>query len=324
MTQNTITINGVPIYVDSAALLSLLSTPKEVPFGTYADQWYDTFKKKKVRPKTQVTYEYLLRKHINPFFGEMMIGQISVSTVQRFYDAKCDLSKSTLHQCSVILHQIFKAAIEDRLIDFNPTESVRLTYSQRVQPREALQDEDIRDIIRQLPRLKGSDSRLINLMIYTGMRRGEIVGLRWEDIDFDNDLIHVRRAVTFISNKPILGETKSKAGMRDIPLLPELKTVLEKDRREEGYVIGKGDAPITEAMYRRAFERIFKKMELHNATAHVFRHTFLTTAASSLDLKTLQTIAGHASHVTTMGYVHKRDEKIKNAQVQLTGMFQQN
>lgn len=323
MTQNTVTINGVPIYVDSAALLSLLIKPKEVLMKDYAKQWYETFKKKKLRPKTQITYEYLLRKHIFPFFGDMFLGDIDVSTVQKFYDEKSHLSRSTLHNTQVILHQIFKSAIEDKLINSNPTESERLTYSTRCNPREALNDDDIRDIIRQLPRLKGSDSRLINLMIYTGMRRGEIVGLRWEDIDFENNMIHVRRAATFISNKPILGETKSKCGLRDIPLLPELKAVLEKDRQEEGFVIGKGDAPITEVAYRRAFERIVNKMELHNATAHIFRHTFLTTAASTLDLRTLQAIAGHASHVTTMGYVHKRDEKIRNAQIQLTGMFQQ-
>lgn len=308
-------------YIDPALLLSLLSPQESVPMREYATQWYESFKKKRIRPNTQATYENLLHKHIIPFFGDTPVNRIDVPMIQKFYDTRAHLSKSTLHQCSVILHQIFKAAIEDRMIGFNPTESIRLTYSQRVKTREALTDEEIRDVIRQLPRLKGSDSRMLHLLIYTGMRRGEVAGLRWEDIDFEENVIHVKRAVQFISNRPIVGETKSKAGIREVPLLPELKEALLKDRKEEGYIVGDGEHPITERAYICAFRRILRKMELHGATAHIFRHTFLTTASSSLDLKTLQSIAGHASHVTTMGYVHKRDELIRDAQTRLTGMF---
>ena len=321
MTQNTITVNGVPINIDSAALFALLQSRKTPPMKDYSTQWYEGFKKKQIRPRTQVTYKSLLYKHIIPFFGDLAIGDIDITSIQKFYDAKSNLSKSTIHQCSIILHQIFKAAIEDRLIEYNPTESKRLTYSSKVTERDALTHEEIKDIIRQLPRLKQSDLLMLSLMIFTGERRGEVLGLRWEDIDWDEDIIHVQRAVCYLSNQALVGPTKSKAGIRDIPLLPELKRILTQFKRDAGYIVGNGEKPLSERAYRRAYERIQKKMELHGATAHIFRHTFLTMAVDSLDLKTLQSVAGHASHVTTMRYVHKRDEKIREAREKLTGMF---
>ena len=298
MTQNTIVINGVPVYVDSAALISLLSNQKKPSplMSEYVNQWFESFKKKKLRPRTQVTYDSLIRTHIKPFFGDKPVGDIDVSTIQQFYDSKNGLSKSTVRQCKILLHQIFNAAIEDNLIDHNPTESVRLTYSGRVTERQALTQLEIKDVIRQMVRLKGSDHRLLAIMIYTGVRRGEACGLRWEDIDFDSNMIHIKRAVSFVANQPLVGQTKSKAGIRDIPLLPELKAILEPYRREKGYLVGRGEEPVTERAYICAFNRIIKKMDLHGATAHIFRHTFLTMAMDVVDLKTLQTIAGHSSH----------------------------
>lgn len=321
--QNTIIVNGVPVNIDGTALFALLSSRQRTnkKMSEYALSWYENFKKKQIRPRTQVTYESLLHKHILPFFGDMNVQDIDVSDIQKFYDERKDFAKSTIHQCSVLLHQIFKAAIEDRLIDYNPTESMRLTYSNRAKTREALTQDEIKDIIRQLPRLKRNDLLMLALMIFTGERRGEVLGLRWEDIDFENHLVYVKRAVGFISNKPIVGPTKSKAGIREIPLLPELEEILTKYRMETGYIVGGKDEPLSERAYRRAYERICKSVELHGATAHVFRHTFLTMAIDSLDLKTLQSLAGHASHVTTMRYVHKRDEKIREAGEKLTGMY---
>lgn len=316
--DKSIIINGVTL---DAILSALQQQQPDVKMGDYANKWFESFKKKRLRPGTQKTYSYLLNKHIIPFFSERAVASISVADIQSFYDSLSYLSRSTLRQMRVILHQIFRAAKEDKLIADNPTESDRLSYSNRMSVREALTQDAIQHIVRQLVRLKGSDLLLLSLLIYTGERRGEVLGLRWEDIDFDSDMIHVERAVAFPSNQPFVGETKSKAGVRSIPLLPELKNILLRYKKAEGYIVGNGDKPLTERAYRCAYKRIDSKLDLHGATAHVFRHTFMTMAVDALDLKTLQTIAGHASHVTTMRYVHKRDEKIAAAKDKLTGMF---
>ena len=157
MTKNTITINGVPVYVDSSAVIELLSGKKETPLmAEYAWLWYET-SKKKLCSRTRITYQWLITKHIEPFFKDLRVSDVNVSVMQRFYDEKSSLSRSTIRQCRIILHQVFNAAIKNKLIDTNPTESVRLTYSDRAQERRALMQEDVRDAIRQLPRLKGNN-----------------------------------------------------------------------------------------------------------------------------------------------------------------------
>jgi integrase len=86
-------------------------------------------------------------------------------------------------------------------------------------------------------------------------------------------------------------------------------------KKAEGYIVGDGEKPLTERTFTRMWERIGKKIDLHGATPHVFRHTYITMAASSgIDVKTLQAIAGHADIKMTMDrYAHKRDEKVMEA-----------
>lgn len=148
--------------------------------------------------------------------------------------------------------------------------------------------------------------------MYTGMRLGEVLGLRWEDIDFDAGLIRIRRNVTHPTNQPFIGTTKTSNGVRTIPLLDELRKHLGTSGK--GFVVG-GDSPYTKMQHRRAWERITKQIDLHGATAHVFRHTFLTILASTgVDVKTLQAIAGHGDIQITMNrYVHPVNDNILKA-----------
>ena len=104
-------------------------------------------------------------------------------------------------------------------------------------------------------------------------------------------------------------------------MLPELDAALRSYEREGEYIIG-GNRPITEQAYQRTWERINRTINLHGATAHVFRHTFATIAAPYLDIKPLQTIMGHADIETTLDrYTHVQEERIRAAGSLLTGKF---
>ena len=107
--------------------------------------------------------------------------------------------------------------------------------------------------------------------------------------------------------------TKTKSGVRDVPLLKSLAAILEPTR-SKGYLLG-GEKPFTAKQYMTLWTHIKKRVNVYDATAHVFRHTFLTAANSEgVDLKTLQTIAGHSdSHTTMQVYVHAQPGKIKEA-----------
>ena len=94
------------------------------------------------------------------------------------------------------------------------------------------------------------DMRLVALLIFTGIRRGEALGLQWEDIDFDRKLINIRRSVRFVGNKGYISPTKSKAGVRLIPLEPQLEDILMVLPPDSKYILGNGEFPITEMTYK--------------------------------------------------------------------------
>ena len=136
-------------------------------------------------------------------------------------------------------------------------------------------------------------------------------------------LIAVKRAVTYRNNRPVIGQTKSEAGNRLIPLDEQLAAFLQPCRQLNGYIIGSGEEPITETTFKRMWERIKKKINLYGATPHVFRHTYITLAASSgMDVKTLQSIAGHSDIKMTLDrYAHKRETNVIAAGGLISSVF---
>ena len=283
-------------------------------FADYAWEWFESYKVPKLRPGTEMNYRLIIRKHLVPFFGSMRLDEITTVDVQRFYNQQAHKANSSVRCMGIILHGIFDSAIEDGLCVIDPTRSKRLTYSKKKTIREALPIEDAQDIICNLDRLELKDRLLVALLIFTGIRRGEALGLWWEDIDFERKLINIRRSVRFVGNKGYIGPTKSKAGVRLIPLEPQLEEILEALPHDGKYILGNGDFPITEMTYKRGWERICRTINMHGATAHVLRHTYITMAAAHLDIKTLQTIAGHSDISTTMNrYAHGREDKIIQA-----------
>jgi len=97
---------------------------------------------------------------------------------------------------------------------FNPTESKRLFMKGSKQKREALRDCDVKEIMDKLFLLEAKDRIPLAILLYMGVRRGEALGLRWENLDWKKGVIHIEQAVTFLNNQPVLGKTKSDAGIR--------------------------------------------------------------------------------------------------------------
>ena len=290
-------------------------------FNEYAARWLEVFQSRKVKGNTLNNTISMMNKHIYPAFEGMRLDEITVEAIQRFYTSKDSLAESTVDKMRIILHQVLDAAKEDKLISDNPAYSSRLTISSRKTKREPLTMEQLRDILSNADKLTMEDRTLLYLFAYTGMRRGEVLGLQWGDIDFDNKRINVERAVSFTSNKPIIGKPKSEAGNRCVPLLAQLAEHLQALPNKTGFVKG-GEAPCTAQTYKRAWERIGKTINLYGATSHVFRHTFATILQTRTDPKTLQTVLGHADIMTTMNtYVHPQEEAAREAANRLTDAF---
>ena len=298
---------------------------KTKTFSAYVEEWLTVYKAQSLKPTTLRGYRSMLSAHLTAAFGKMPLDKITTADVQKFLNERSHLSQKTLKLMLDFMGQVFKDAIEDGLMQTDPTASRKLVIpSTKKTEREAISMEDFQEILANLDKLQVQDRRMMALMMLTGMRRGEVLGLQWGDIDWDEGLIHVRRNVTFAGNQPHVGTPKTEKGARTIPIVGMLREHLEPIGEGEEFIIG-GDAPITEMMFKRTYQRIAKTIDLHGATPHVFRHSFLTYAQTVVtDIKTLQAIAGHADIQTTMNrYVHQQSDKIVETGKRVTDLFVQ-
>ena len=289
-------------------LQSSLSTSDNILLGEYANEWLN--RKRKLKETTRVTYQKYLTQYIIPDLGDKYIGAITAKDVQWMLDKHKTLSEKTLKEMRGVLSQIFHYAISDELVTRNPCNNMDIEIpSTKRTVRSALPIEQYQDIIANLPALTGFDKRFLAICLFTAMRRGEILGLRWEDIHHGK--IHIKRNVTHPQrNAPEITTPKTKAGIRAIPLIePLLQALIPTE--ETGFVIG-GENPLTLSAYRAMWNRIIKSIDLHGATPHILRHSYLTYAVGATkDFKTVQGISGHADVFTLMNrYAHSQDDKV--------------
>lgn len=298
---------------------------KTKTFSAYVEEWLTVYKAQSLKPTTLRGYRSMLSAHLTAAFGDKQLADITTADVQLFLNERSHLSRKTLKLMLDFMGQVFKDAIEDGFMQTDPTASRKLVIpSTRKTEREAISMEEFQAILANLEKLQPQDRRLMALLMLTGMRRGEVLGLQWADIDWEKELIHVRRNVTFAGNQPHVGTPKTEKGTRQIPIVGMLREYLEPIGEGEKFIIG-GDEPITEMMFKRTFQRIAKTIDLHGATPHVFRHSFLTYAQTVVtDIKTLQAIAGHADIQTTMNrYVHQQSDRIVETGKRVTDLFVQ-
>ena len=315
--QDSMNDKIVQEYVSSGRIYEFIAKPlPETPsekfcLSEYAEKWLT--RKRKLKPTTKANYRKYLDKVISAL-GSKEIKDITVDDVQQLLDSNSNLSHKTLKDLKSVLHQILKYAQSDGLITKNPCDSVDIEIpSDRISIRQALPIEQFKDILDNLNNLQHSDKIYLGLIMYTAMRRGEALGLRWEDIDFDNNLIKISRNVTHPQqNQPIVGTPKTKAGIRVIPLDKNLKALLEP-RQISGYILG-GEYPLTLSAFRAMNNRIKSTINLHGATAHILRHSYLTYAVGeTTDFKTIQGISGHSDLGTLINrYAHPQEDKIRD------------
>lgn len=277
-------------------------------FRDYATKWVTVYHDPKSGTRWREETQNLLNKHIFPYFGDLPLGDITVEHIQMFYNSKSQYARSTIKHMKYLLRNILDSAVEDHLIPGNVTLSKRLSFSTRETERKPLTEEQVMDVKQQIQALSERDRLFITLLLYTGVRRGEAMALRWEDVDLKKMVLHIRHSVEYVQhNTPVLKKPKSKAGIRDIPISQELLPLLQSQMPSDHklFVFSGTDQPLTKSAYQWMFNGIRKRVNLHGATPHVLRHTFVTAAAGHLDPKQLQEIAGHSKcDITLNRYAH--------------------
>ena len=290
--------------------------------------WIDV-KKKTVRPNTVRNYTERYNKNIQKIIGRKILTEVKPIHCQKIFTdmAEEGYKTSTIYQTRIALFNMLEFAKENEVILSNPCKkSVKSDMGKPSQKKEALTIDIQKKFIEYA---KGqSYENQFRFILQTGLRTGELVGLKWEDIDFSKKAIRIQRSMEYRYSvgEWRIGEPKSKAGYRTIPLTDEAIRILteqkEKNKnikkiQEEWYefiFLSRKGEPVKNSAYDTALFKICDKAKINRFSMHVLRHTFATRCIEGgMMPKTLQKILGHSNIGITMNlYVHiTEDEKQK-------------
>lgn len=322
------------------ALALCSNTPIDKTFSDYANHYIAIYKAQgAIAQSTLVGYQGYLRNHILPVLGNMDLKSITVDTVQTYINNKAGkCARKSIKEHITLAAEIMDGALEDGWITKNPFRSSRLKIiGQESSIVEAFTEDEYHTFEQKiLPTLPRSAKLFAAITLYTGMRRGEICALRWEDIDFAHKRIHVTKAVSWPGqNQGILKQPKTHNGVRHPIILLPFLAILEQFQQEEGYVIQgerpRQDSPITRQGIKRLYERIDKAvldsgcgMDFHSINRRG-RHTiatFMNNAA--LDEKTIESQLGHYDvRFTRQRYMNAQAKQEEKSMAQLAAYIAQ-
>lgn len=303
-----------------------LTERSRLTLSEWLDQWLVSMDGV-VRPSTLNGYRSYIENHIRPGLGEKRITQIKPTDIQKFYDKLGQkLASGSVRRIHTVLHGIMKAAQQARLIPRNPVDDIappKYNYQQK----NILTDDQLTvfmDAIKE-------DAVWFDFFyteIMTGLRRGEICGLRWEDFDEADGTLKVCRTVRREKGTGLTtGDTKTYAGTRKIILPPSVTAMLKERNRmsltdwifPNPLCLEQPTAP--DAAYRR-MKQLLEQAGLPDIRFHDLRHTFATHALTSgVDVKTLSGILGHTRAAFTLDtYTHTTGDMQKRA-AEIVGEF---
>ena len=305
--------------------------------------WCDL--KRGLKDNTFQNYKYMYNMFVRPTFGKLRIASVKKSDVKRFYNRMADekiLKIATIDNVHTVLHQVFNLAVDDGYIRINPTDNMlkelKQSHNFEVEKRKALTVAEQKlfiDFIKNHPQYNHWYP-VFAVMLGTGMRVGEVVGLRWCDIDLDEGIIDVNHTLVYYNHGDNKGcsfsvnTPKTKAGERTIPMLDDVKKafLMEKENQELSGVKCKaivdcytdfifvnryGDVQ-HQGTLNKAIRRIIRDCNdevllkgeadpvlLPPFSCHSLRHTFTTRLCESgINVKVIQDVLGHADISTTM------------------------
>lgn len=315
--------NYVKLLVDEG-LVEYVEDEDDIPrFRDYCSEYYKTFKQKQ-QSNTVVNRDRIIRNHIEPAFGSSRLDRIRTTDIQRWFNHLAKTySRETILKIKNVMNPVFEAAVEDEIITRNPMASKRIEIGgKETIHHKAIPKEKMADIRLGLHALPERELLMTALLCYTGMRFEEILGLRWEDIDFyQKQQITVRRAVVHPNrNMPEIKCPKTKTSERVVPMSDGLFSAIFHKSHETGFVLYSNkdetrETPLSYTEARRCFDHIRKRFGIMDYTAHDFRDTCATEwRESGMDLDMIARLLGHSKTETTeKRYVKYRGEIIEKA-----------
>ena len=249
-------------------------------FSNYYNDWIDLKKDEGLSPVTIGDYQGVAQRYLIPWFGKMKLCEITPDDIQRYFNSIMHMSKSTSVQSRAILSGIFDRASRNKIIKDNP-----MWYKYKSSTKEGekvvLQDDDLIEIIKDLDKVSlQRDYIYACFLCFTAMRREEILGLRWSDLDFEGHNILIRSAVKFPNgeNIPIVDVPKDNSvGIMRMPRMLEDR-IQKFQGNLDDYVLPyseeEPDKPMTKSMFTKMWRRLKRDLNLKGATSHSFRASY--------------------------------------------------
>lgn len=276
--------------------------PTIITLGEYLLWWLEQHgKAKKLALKTLESYEYLIKKHLIPELGTIPLAKLQPIHIHNFIIKENEIvSSRTTAYALTILRQAMKHAMKKwKLISSNPAECIDIPKYKHVKYK-VLSADEVQILLNNAE--NHPDYKLIYTALYTGMRRGELLALRWEDIDFDNKIIRVERATQRIVGKGyITKEPKTEAGKRIIDIPKSLLLLLKQMSQDNDLVFCLQDGrQLDPSNLSRRFHRLAVKCNFPDVRFHDLRHTHASLLlANGEQLHVVQQRLGHEKPSTT-------------------------
>lgn len=301
--------------------------------------WLETDLLGGIKASSYLTYLNQMNRHILPCLGRMQMASITPEMVHSFLEclqAK-GLGENTVRGIYRLLSAAMRAALDDGIITKNPCRKICVKRGERVQQRVFSREEQ-KKVEKTLS--QGEDLTALFAM-YTGLRLGEICGLRWSDINWENGTATVCRTVQRLKRMDtdkclkcgdaktylMIGSPKSPSSCRTIPIPTFLLKRLEIQKKQRsaaqlttGYIFGTGMRAADPRTIQRRFAGVVRRLEIPDAHFHTLRHSYATRLLEmGVDVKTVSQLLGHSSAKTTLDcYAHSLLDQQRSAVAKLS------
>ena len=309
-----------------------LTEDSSITLGEWLGRWLEDYKKPTLRQSTFTGYSKDIANHILPYLGSKRLTQLKTADIQKHYNRLLEsgriqdsgkgkgLSNATVRGIHMVLREALDSAVREGLIPKNPADGTS--------PPKIYRSEKLvltKDQLETFMKLIEGDEEWYDFFyteIITGMRQGEICGLRWEDFDREKRTLRVARSVDFVNKELVVGETKTEDGKRTIYLPDSLWHILIERQIQKGafsaWIFPNLLNPEWPLNPSRAYRQLKKLLEIGGLPSirfHDLRHTFTSHAANSgIAPKTLSEIVGHSKASFTLDhYAHVTSDMQKNA-----------
>lgn len=327
----------------------------------WLNDWVEVYAKPTIKHSTYVSYQGYIRGHVNPAIGKRRLASLSLDELQRFFnaearngrvDGKGGLANKTVLNMYNMLHSALEQAIVANKINRNPLAGIKIPKQSKTEMRVLSENEQAR-LLKAARESEEIQAFGLVLAVNVGLRAGELLGLKWSDLNNKKRQINVRRTISRLQTldperaktEIFITSTKTLASTRSIPIFDGLwSSLMEYKKRQEiyladcakvsifdpteaeGYVIcNPSGGPIEPTTYADVLKRTAKIADIEGATLHTLRHTFATRALEAgMDIKVLSALLGHSHASTTLNlYGHALPDHKMRSMEKMEAFFEE-